>query len=108
MSSNSGTFTKRGVGKTIALSIVTFGLYGLYWAYQVHKEFAAAKDGGFNPTVRTIGLVIPLYNFLVLWKTSNDAEELLPGVSAITVFVTGIVFFPIAIYLVQSGINQTA
>lgn len=108
MSSNTAAFQKRSIGKTVALSVVTFGLYGLYWAYQVHQEFAQAKDGSFDPTMRTVGLIIPVYNFLALWKTSNDAEELLPGVSAITVFVTAIVFFPIAIYLVQDAINQAA
>lgn len=107
MASNSATFTQRSVGKTVLLSIVTFGLYAIYWLHQVHTEFAAAKDGGFNPTMRTIGLFVPLYNLLVLWKTSNDADELV-GVSAITVFITGIVFFPIMIYLVQSGINSSA
>ncbi|SDR43613.1 DUF4234 domain-containing protein [Natronobacterium texcoconense] len=108
MSATQGTFEERSTVLAIVLSIVTLGLYLVYWLHQVHKQFAAAKDEEFNPIVRTIGLFIPIYNLLVMWRTSSDAEELLPNVSSVVVFLTWIVFFPIMMYLVQSGINEQA
>lgn len=104
---NPGAFKERSLGKQVGLAIVTLGFYMLYWWHITHKQLNDGTDADFNPTMRTIGLFIPIYNFLVVWKTSNDAEAV-QGQSGTILFILFLFFAPAAWYFVQSGINDIA
>jgi len=104
---NPSAFTSRSLGKQVLFSIVTLGLYWIYWFHVTHKQLAAGTDTDFNPVMRTVGLFIPIYNFLVMWRTSNDCEAV-TNQGAALLFILSLVFVPAFWYLVQSGINQHA
>ena len=59
MSTDRGGFTARSIGKTFLLFVVTLGFYGLYWIHQLHQELKAETGADYNPTVRTIGMIVP-------------------------------------------------
>ena len=46
---------RRGIGFAILLFIVTFGLYGLYWAYKTHEEMKQHTGDGLGGV---LGLVV--------------------------------------------------
>jgi len=107
MSAQASGFTKRSIGKTVLFMLVTFGLYGLYWTHQYHIELKAALGTDDNPVIRTVGLFVPFYNFLVMWKTSQDTEAALDK-SAGLMFALWIVFMPAWWCIPQSEINERA
>ncbi|MFB6103378.1 MAG: hypothetical protein ABEJ73_12550 [Haloplanus sp.] len=39
-----------------------------------NEQLAAGTDADFDPTLRTVGLFVPIYNLLVMWRTSHDYE----------------------------------
>jgi len=100
-------FQARSLGKQVVLSIVTLSLYWLYWFHVTNKQLAAGTDADFAPTVRTVGLFVPIYNLLVMWRTSHDYEAVTDKDGAL-LFLLWLVFVPVLWYLVQSGINDVA
>ena len=104
---DSTAFTSRSLGKQVLYSILTLTLYWIYWVHVTHKQLAAGTDADFDPTWRTIGMFIPIYNFLVLWRTSHDSEAMTDQSGPI-LFLFAIVFVPVFWYLIQSGINEIA
>lgn len=95
------------MGKSILFMIVTLGLYGIYWTHQYHVELKEELGADYNPVMRTVGLIIPFYNFLVMWKTSQDTEEALDK-SAGLMFVLWLVLIPAWWFILQSEINERA
>ena len=107
MSSEPSGFTNRSMGKSVLFMIVSLGLYGIYWIHQYHKELKAELGAEYNPTTRTVGLFIPLYNFLVMWKTSKDTEAALDQ-SAGLMFALWLFLAPAWWFMLQSSINERA
>lgn len=104
---DASAFESRSLGKQVLFAVVTLGLYAVYWWHVTHRQLNEGTDAEFNPALRTVGLFVPLYGFLVLWRTSHDAEAVTDQ-SGVVTFALFVVFAPAAWYLVQSGINATA
>jgi len=104
---NRSAFNHRSLGKQVLFSIITFGLYPLYWMHTLHQQLDAGTNADISVTMRTIGLLIPVYNFYAIWQTSHDAEPVADQ-DGVMLFVLFIVFSPAAWYLIQSGINSIA
>ncbi|MFB6220265.1 MAG: DUF4234 domain-containing protein [Halolamina sp.] len=104
---NESAFDHRSLGKQVLYSVLTFGFYPLYWWYVTHKQLSAGTDAEFNPTLRTVGLFVPVYNLVVLWRTAHDAAAVTDQ-DGVMLFVLLLVFAPAAWYLIQSGINDIA
>lgn len=100
-------FQYRSLGMQVLFSVVTFLIYWLYWIHVTHKQLANGTDAEFSPAMRTIGLFIPIYNFLVMWRTCSDCEAVTDHDGPI-LFLFWLVFVPVFWYLVQSGINDVA
>jgi len=100
-------FKQGSLGIQVVLFIVTLGLYGLYWYYNVNSQLAAGTDAQFSAGTRTILSIIPVLGLYWVWQTCNDAEAVTDQSGGL-LFVLFIVFSPISWYLIQSGINQTA
>ena len=108
MSSGSGSFEKRSPVKVILFGLITFGLYALYWAHQVNKQFESADPSGQSAVVRTVLLIVPVVNLYGFWVFAGSAARHAPSQSQIVYFLTNLVLPPIGWYLVQSGINEVA
>jgi hypothetical protein len=100
-------FSERSLGKQVLFSIITFGIYIIYWFHITHKQLAKGTDADFSATWRTIGMFIPIYNFIVLWRDGQDCEAVTDQ-DGVILFILFIVFSPAAWYLIQTGINGVA
>lgn len=104
---DASAFRHRSLGMQVVFMIITLGFYAIYWFYVTHKQLTAGTDSDFSPGLRTIGLFIPIYNLIVMWRTSHDAEAITNQSGAI-LFLFLLVFPPAAWYLIQAGINKVA
>ena len=107
MPTSQNGFSERSIAKTVLFTIVTLGLYGIYWTHQFHKELKAEEDADFSSAVRTVGLFVPLYNLYVMWQDSRLVENAL-GKSATPYFLLWLFLPPVWWFLVQSEINDRA
>ena len=97
----------------IGLSIITLGIYFLYWTYQVFKEMKARTgDGVGGPIGLVIGIVIGIVNvFLIPSEVGNmyaKAGRAKP-VSGVTGFWTFIPLIGLFIWVikVQGALNNS-
>ena len=100
-------FTADSLAIQVLLTIVTFSFYTIYWYHKVHVQLSRGTNANFSPGWRTVGLFIPFYNFVVLWRTCHDAEPV-TGKDGILVFLLFLVFPPAGWFVVQTGINDVA
>lgn len=96
-------FSKGSLGIQIVLTVVTFGLYTLYWTYSTAKQLDAGTDEDLTP----IFGVLPVLNLIAFWQIS-EASEAVTDQSNIVLFLLFVFFAPVSWYLVQSGINDVA
>ena len=104
---NASGFKKGSLGKQVGLTVITFGLYMIYWWYDTHQQFAAATNTDLDPTIQTVLFLVPLANLYAIWQFSNEAEAVTDQ-SGTVLFVLFLVFAPAAWFLIQSGINEVA
>jgi hypothetical protein len=116
VSLNGSTVKIRHPFAPIGLSIITLGIYGLYWYYAINKELK--EDGEtVEPVVSllaiTIGALIIVPPFVSLYNTAQrikNAQErhgapnpITPVLALIMVFIPIVSFF-LTVYM-QSSIN---
>ncbi|MFB6119772.1 MAG: hypothetical protein ABEJ68_01500 [Halobacteriaceae archaeon] len=104
---NRTAFEEDSLALQVLLTVVTLTLYTVYWWHKVHVQLARGTSADFSPAWRTVGLFIPLYNFVVMWRTSHDASAV-TGKDGILVFLLFMVFPPAGWFVVQTGINEAA
>lgn len=100
-------FQSRALGVQILVSVVTLLFYWFYWIHITHKQLARGTEAEFDPTLRTLGIFVPFYNLVVMWRTCQDAEAVTDQDGAV-LFLFWLVLAPMFWYLVQSGINEIA
>lgn len=104
---NPSALTESSLAVQVVLSIVTLGFYTLYWWYSASAELKGALDADYSPALRVIGLLVPLYNLVALWKFCNDAAAVTEQDEAV-LFLSFLLLPPVGWFFVQSGINQKA
>jgi hypothetical protein len=104
---NPAAFEHGSLVLQVVLSVVTLGLYTIYWWHRVHVQLSRGTNADFSAAWRTVGLFVPLYNVVVTWRTCHDAEAV-TGKDGILVFLLFLVFAPAGWFVVQSGINEVA
>ena len=66
------SFKVRSPIAVVLLIIVTLGIYGLYWFYQLGREMKEYNDSGLGPVVN---LLLAIFIGFVLWFTiPNDVK----------------------------------
>ena len=94
----------------IVFSVITLGIYGIYWLVSTTKELRRLKADAPNPWALLLFL-IPLVNIFVAlwyyWKYSAAIEEI-SGFSAVLLFLLWIVFPPAAVVIAQIQLNKKA
>ena len=109
---------KRSIGLCIVLSIITFGIYMLYWVYKLHEETHAVA--GETPAVSG-GIVILLsivtfgiYMFYWCYKQGERVDKIHAmrgapaGNNAVLYLVLGIFISIVAFALMQNELNTYA
>jgi hypothetical protein len=97
---DSSAFTKGSLGKQVALTVVTFGLYSLYWMYKTADQLDRGTDASLTPIL----VIVPFYG---QWMLADGGEAVTDQSSGI-LFLLFLVFGPISWFLIQSGINDVA
>lgn len=100
---NASAFEKGSLGLQVVFTIITLGLYPIWWTYKTAKML----DQGTNQSTIPILAFIPVLNLIVWWQISK-ASEAVTNQSGIVIFVLFLIFGPISWYWVQSGINSVA
>jgi hypothetical protein len=96
-------FSSQSLGLQVVFTVLTLGLYPLWWSYKTAKML----DQGTNQDLSPILAFIPLANIIVFWQIS-EASEPLTDQDAMPVFLLFLFFGIISWYWVQSGINSVA
>lgn len=104
---DASAFQHRSLAKQVVFTVVTFGLYVVYWWYVTHRQLARGTDAESSPVLRTVGLFVPVVNLVVIWKTSRDAEAV-TDLNGAVLFLLFLAVAPAGWYLVQSGVNAVA
>ena len=98
----------------ILLSLVTFGIYWLYWYYSINKEIQehVGEKVKFSPGMALLSQFVPIANFVSQYNTAkriqtmknicNDPDSLSPGAAVLfSIFLP----FGIYTYMLQSAMN---
>jgi UDP-N-acetylmuramyl pentapeptide phosphotransferase/UDP-N-acetylglucosamine-1-phosphate transferase len=87
----------------VILSIITFGIYALYWL--VSTKHQANALGAKIPTCWL--LIVPIINYYWLWKFSEGIEYVTnKKVEGVISFIALLFLSVIGMAIVQSGINN--
>lgn len=100
---DSSAFSNQSLGSQVAFTILTLGVYPLWWSYKTAKML----DKGTNQNLSPILAFIPLANIIVYWQIA-EASEPVTDQDAMPVFLLFLFFGVISWYWVQSGINSVA
>ena len=67
-------FTKRNVGMVVLLTLVTCGLYGIYWLYQTLVELEADLQSNHNPVLDIVLCFITcgIYSLYLSYRIAKD------------------------------------
>ena len=94
-------------------SLITFGIYMLVWFYKINSEIKEHdSEQRFSPGLATVGLFIPIANFVALYNTANriktmqKADGLQDLISPGAALVWAILFFIGYPIVVQGALNS--
>lgn len=100
---NQSAFKTGSLGKQVLFTVITAGLYTIYWTYKTAKTFDQGTDENLTPILA----IVPIVNIIALWQISSAAESVTEQ-GAMPIFLLFIFFPVISWYWVQSGINSVA
>lgn len=97
--------TQRSPVGVLVLSIVTFGLYGLYWYVVTKGELNAA--GAQIPTALLI--IIPIANLYFMWMFCEGVETVTEGkMTGVMAFILLFFLGMIGAAIIQDSLNKVA
>jgi len=109
-SNNESNIKRRNPAVVILLSIITLGIYGIYWVVSTTKELRRNTNSAPNPKLLLLFL-IPGVNLIIFfvyyWKYSQAINEL-TGFSAGGLFVLWFFIAPVAMIVSQLQLNKKA
>lgn len=95
---------ERRFPRVLAYTVLTLGIYGLYWLYSVNEQLGLEYDVEYSSLWRTLGLLVPVYDLLVPCRFSRTAaDHLVEDQTGQVLFLRWVVFLPAAVSLVRSG-----
>lgn len=105
----------RSVATVIILSIVTCGIYGIYWYWcAIHELDAAGKKSNMEPIIQFILLFFYVGGIIFAINASDNINSIreqkgLPPKDDKVLWLILFILFPIAgVALVQSAMNEVA
>lgn len=62
------------------LTLITFGIYGLYWWYKANEEVGDADPGiEVNPVLSMLALFVPVCNIVTIFRTGSRIGQAQQG-----------------------------
>jgi type II secretory pathway pseudopilin PulG len=68
--------TKRSIGMVFLLSVLTLGIYQIYWYYITSKAVKEFTKEDYSPGLRTLVLFVPILSLFVLYYLVEDVSRL--------------------------------
>jgi hypothetical protein len=101
---------RRSMAAQILLTIVTFGIYSVYWFYSIACELRdATGDDKASPALWTVLLFVPFGFLYSFYKFGELYEKWSPDhFNRWLTFVLYLVFSPAVWFIVQSEANRQA
>lgn len=97
--------TQRSPVTVALLTLITFGIYGIYWEVTTKGEMVA--QGADIPTAWLI--IVPFANIYWLWKWSAGVEKVTnTQLSGVLAFVLMYLAGPIGAAIIQDSFNKSA
>ena len=94
----------------ILFTVLTLGIYGIYWVVSTTKELRSLTPNAPNTWALAL-FIVPIVNIFVAlwyyWKYSV-ALEAVSGFSAIGLFLLRLVCSPVAVIITQVELNKKA
>lgn len=88
----------------VIFTIITLGIYGIYWLYSTKKELV--ELGASVPTFFLI--IIPIINIYWVYKYAKGVAHIAKNSMGIIYFILWLVLAPIAMILTQIELNKFA
>jgi len=67
---------KQPIWNLVLLYVFTFGIYAIYWFYRNWKYMKLHKNIDIKPGWRTVGLFVPIYNIVLIYRQFRDIRDL--------------------------------
>lgn len=101
---------KRNMIGQVFLTIITLGIYSIYWFYQVSVELKGiTNDENASPALWTVLLFVPFGCIYSFYKFSEIYEKVSNGqMNLWLLFVLYMVFAPAVWFIVQTELNRRA
>jgi hypothetical protein len=102
---------ERGVGFAIVLTLVTLGIYGIYWLWKCFSEVRAHRGEGLHPLVGVLLCLVIVGYFLNsqaigrMYAAESNQNPPVSGLSGLWLFVPYVGWF-IYIAKVQGALNN--
>ena len=94
----------------IVFSIITIGIYSIYWLVSTTNELRRMSSKAPDPWMLLL-LLVPVVNIVVdiwyYWKYSEAVEEV-SGVNMVLLFIFWIILSPVSMVLTQIELNKKA
>ena len=94
----------------IILTIITLGIYAIYWLVSTTNELRRLGTSAPDPWALLL-LFVPLVNIFVgfwyYWRYS-EALEKISGFSTVLMFILFLIIWPVAMVLTQLELNKKA
>ena len=100
---------RRNMWAQVGLTIVTLGIYAVYWFYITSKEMIEEKSLGESAALWTVLALLPLIQMYSFYKYGLALEHVTDGsVNKWITFLLFIVFAPAAWFMAQIEFNKRA
>lgn len=77
----------------VLLSIVTFGIYEIYWFYRNWKYLKIHKSLDISPGWRTAGLFVPIYGIVLAYRQLRDIRDFSKEAGIVKTYSPGWILF---------------
>ena len=110
MSSGASGIKRRNPFLIILFSIITLGIYGIFWLVFTTNELKKNTQSAPNPLLLLL-MLIPFINFIIMfiyfWKYSKAINEL-TGFNSLALFLLWIFIGPVGMIISQIELNKKA
>jgi len=93
------------IGRVIVLSLITLGIYSLYWAWRLGDHLRRSGEGSDIP--HFVWMLVPFANLWWYWRWSLALEDATDGrIQHVPAFVLVAIFGVIGVAVTQHLINE--
>lgn len=94
------------ISRLVILTVLTFGLYEIYWFYRNWKHLKDYHKLDINPVLRTIGLFVPVLGLVLIYDQLKDIKYYSQAAGIEESFSPGMILLLIIIFNIFSSLPK--